>query len=158
MDDVAAEKTMICSKQGMLWQGRYDRARQSVNSSLNKEAVLTEHQLDGSSHIILGAHIAISLSSHHPTIQSHHHHYVISLHYPGCPYLGNDDVSGWIVDGSATGLVVLAITRPPALLELVGQELVPPGRVGHYSRLRWSDNGSALVLAHGFWMSGGNHV
>ena len=46
MDDAATEKNETCSKQGMLWQGRYDRARQFVNSSLNKEAVLTEHQLD----------------------------------------------------------------------------------------------------------------
>ena len=32
-------------------------------------------------------------------------------------YLGGGDGSCWIVDGSATGLVVLAITRPPTLVE-----------------------------------------
>ena len=81
-----------------------------------------EHQLDDLGHIILGAHISISLPSHHPTVQNHHRHYVTRLHYSGRPYLGDDDVSCWIVDGSATGLVVLAITQPPGLMELAGQE------------------------------------
>ena len=87
MDDVAAEKTEMCSKQGMLWLRDTIWARYFVNPSLNKEAVLTEHQLDGSGHIIPGDHTAISLSSHHPTVQNHHHHYVTRLHYSGRPYL-----------------------------------------------------------------------
>ena len=88
-----------------------------------------EHQLDGSGHIILGAHIATSLSSHHPTAQNHHHHYVTRLHYSERPYLGDNDVSCQIVDGSATGLVVLAITWPPALAGQEDSQHV----YGHYS-------------------------
>ena len=65
-----------------------------------------------------------------PLVQSHHHHYVTPPHYSGSPYLGSDAGSYFGGDvglyrsasGSAAGLVVLADTRPPALVELAGQE------------------------------------
>ena len=85
--------------------------------------MLTEHQLDGSGHSILGAHIlAISLSSHCSTVQSHHHHHIICLHCSEHPCLSDGSALCQIVDWSATVLVVLAIAQPPALMELAGQE------------------------------------
>ena len=106
-------------------QVRLGPARYFVNPSLNKElgsAHRTSAGQLGSHYSVLRAHIAMSLPSHHPTVQNHHQHYVTRLHCSGCPYLGDDDASCRTVDGSATGLVVFAIPWPPALMELAGQE------------------------------------